>query len=174
MRFARKVATEPMKDTWSPITILTTKTPPLQPQIKKTNHLPSTGIPLVRHHPNPPLPPPHPPTPRRPGPNLEHRILQLARILQTTDDLGKDPPNPHPRLRRLAAALPQRKVAGRLPEPSLPLAAETADSGRWAAFQYAVGGGEGGVDGLGDEGGALGEVSDAGAGCCVGGGGVGG
>ena len=65
-------------------------------------------------------------------------------------------------------------MAGRLPEPSLPLAAETADSGRWAAFQYAVGGGEGGVDGLGDEGGALGEVSDAGAGCCVGGGGVGG
>ena len=174
MRFAGNIATERVKDTWSPVTILTTKTPPLQPQIKKTNHLPSTGLPLVRHHPNPPLPTPHPPTPRRPGPNLEHRILQLTRPLQTPDALGKDPPNPHPRLRRLAAALPQRKVARRLPEPSLPLAAEIADSGRWTAFQYAVGGGEGGVERLGDEGGALGEVSDAGAGCCVGGGGVGG
>ena len=162
-----------MKDTWSPTTILTTRIPHFNPK-QKTNHLPSTGLPLVRHLPHPPLPAPHPPTPRRPGPNLEHRILQLARLLQTPDDLGEDPPNPHPRLRRLAAALPQRKVAGRLPEPSLPLAAETADSGRWAAFQYAVGGGEGGVDGLGDEGGALGEVSDAGADCCVGGGEFGG
>lgn len=65
-------------------------------------------------------------------------------------------------------------MARRLFEPSIAFAAEIADRGRWTAFQYAVGGGEGGVDGLGDEGGALGEVSDAGAGCCVGGGGVGG
>lgn len=49
-------------------------------------------------------------------------------------------------------------MAGRLSEPGQQLAVEIADSGRWAAVFYAVGRGEGGVDGLVDEGEALGEV----------------
>ena len=116
----------------------------------------SSGIPLVRNLRNPPLPAPHPPSPRRPRPNLEHRILQRTRLLQTPNQLGEDPPNPHPRLRRLASALPEREVARRFSKPGQQFAVEIADSGRWAAVCYAVGRGDGGVDGLVDEGGALG------------------
>jgi hypothetical protein len=158
METAEKIATKvPFGHLVRPIT---------QPQTwQLTTSLP--GLPLVRHLPNPPLPAPHPPTPRRSRPNLEHRILQRTRLRQIPHSLGKSPPISHSILRRLAAAVPPREVARCLPQPGQQLAVEIADSGRWAAFLHAAGRGEGGVDGLVDEGETLGEVQDSRADCCA-------
>ena len=97
------------------------------------------GLPLVRHPSSTAIPPPHPPTPRHPGPNLEHRLLQRTPLALPPHSLGEIPSSPHSHFRRLAAAFPPRAVAQSLRGPGQPLAAECDCRGGRSAVFDAVG-----------------------------------